>query len=254
MEMRPRVIPTLLLKNSGLVKSEKFKTFKYLGDPINIVKIFNEKEVDEIMVLDILASKEGREPQYDLLKDIAGEAFMPLGYGGGLKNVEQIRKILSLGFEKVCLNASALANKELIREASQIFGSSTIVICIDVKKNFWGKHEVYNHADGKTYGSPAEWAQNIEALGAGELIINSVDRDGTLSGYDLELTKSVSSITTIPVIACGGAGAKVHFSEAVKSGGASAVAAGSFFVFQGPHRAVLISYPSDKELRHLLVP
>lgn len=251
MVMRPRVIPTLLLKNSGLVKSERFKNFKYLGDPVNIVKIFNDKEVDEIMILDILASKENREPQYELLKDIAGEAFMPLGYGGGLNSVAQIRKILTLGFEKVCLNSTALKRPELISESADVFGSSTIVVAMDVKKNFWGKYEVFDHTTGKTLGNPVEWAKKIQLLGAGELIVNSVDKDGTMSGYDIDLIRSISAVTHIPLIASGGAQSVKDLEEAVKKGGASAAAAGSFFVFQGPHRAVLVSYPSEQQLQIL---
>ncbi len=250
MMMRPRIIPSLLLRNSGLVKGEKFKDYKYLGDPINIVKIFNEKEVDEIFLLDIGATDSGGEPRYDFLQDIASEAFFPLGYGGGLKNCEQIRKILSSGFEKVSINTAAVENPGFIKEAAQTFGSSTIVVSIDVKKSFLGGYTVFTHSgQKKTKLKVTEWAEQIEDLGAGEILINSIDQDGTMSGYDLALIEQVASRVKIPVVAAGGAGTLQHMVEAVQKTGASAAAAGSFFVFQGPHRAVLVSYPTDQEIR-----
>lgn len=251
MKMRPRVIPVLLMgKNGGLVKGQKFKDYKYLGDPINTVRIFNDKEVDEILVLDIMASKEGREPRYELLKDIATEAFMPLGYGGALKSVDQIRKILSLGFEKVCLNTTAIDRPALIKEAADTFGVSTVVVAIDIKKNFWGSYKVFDYSKGKnTDKEPLSWAQEVEALGAGEVIINCVDRDGLMVGYELEMIKKIATAVKIPVVASGGAGSIEDFESAIKDAKASAVAAGSFFVFHGPHRAFLISYPRDTELR-----
>lgn len=244
--MRTRIIPTLLLKGHGFYKSQKFKDLRYLGDPINILKIFNEKEVDEVLILDISVSKDGQEPQYDLLRDLAGEAFMPLGYGGGIKNISQIKKILNMGFEKVCLNSSALENPLFVKEAAKVFGSSTIAVMVDVKKNFFGKYEVYNHVTSKSSLDPLKWAKELEDLGVGELILNSVDRDGVMKGYDLELIKTISSQVVVPVVASGGAGSIQDLHAAI-NGGASAVAAGSFFVFQGPLRAVLVSYPSDEE-------
>ncbi|MGE9746026.1 AglZ/HisF2 family acetamidino modification protein [Bdellovibrio bacteriovorus] len=244
--MRTRIIPTLLLKGHGFYKSQKFKDLRYLGDPINILKIFNEKEVDEVLILDISASKEGAEPQYDLLRDLAGEAFMPLGYGGGIKDLAQIKKILNMGFEKVCINASALNNPQFVKEAAKVFGSSTISVMIDVKKSFFGRYEVYNHTNGKSSSEPIKWAKELEELGVGEIVLNSVDRDGVMKGYDLELVKEISSQVKVPLVASGGAGSIQDLYSAVGSG-ASAVAAGSLFVFQGPLKAVLISYPSDDD-------
>ncbi|AFY01369.1 AglZ/HisF2 family acetamidino modification protein [Bdellovibrio bacteriovorus] len=244
--MRTRIIPTLLLKGHGFYKSQKFKDLRYLGDPINILKIFNEKEVDEVLILDISVSKEGQEPQYDLLRDLAGEAFMPLGYGGGIKDISQIKKILNMGFEKVCLNSSVLQNPMFVKEAAKVFGSSTISVMVDVKKNFFGKYEVFNHVTSKSSSDPLKWAKELEGLGVGEIILNSVDRDGVMKGFDLELIKTVSSQVSVPVVASGGAGSVQDLHTAI-SGGASAVAAGSLFVFQGPLRAVLVSYPSDEE-------
>jgi len=244
----PRVIPVLLLKNSGLVKTVQFKNPVYVGDPINAVKIFNDKEVDELIFLDITAGITKKGPPLKLIADIAGECFMPLCYGGGIKNIEQIREILNLGVEKVSINTHAAKNSGFIREASEKFGSSTIVVSIDVKKNFFGKYEVFSDS-GKTKTDPVKFAVEMNKCGAGELLLNSIDRDGTMNGYDLELLKKVSSEVDIPVVACGGAGNLQHFKSAIQLGGASAVAAGSMFVFHGPHKGVLISYPSQEELK-----
>lgn len=246
--MRIRIIPTLLLQDQGFYKTEKFKNSKYLGDPINILKIFNEKEVDEVLILDISASKNGMEPQYDFLSDLAGEAFMPLGYGGGIKNTDQIKKILNLGFEKVCLNAAALKTPKFVEEAASVFGSSTIAVMVDVKKSFLGRYEVFNHSTGKAFLDPLKWVMELESLGVGEIILNSVDRDGVMRGYDLDLIRLISSKIKVPLVASGGAGSIGDLHSAVESG-ASAVAAGSLFVFQGPLRGVLISYPNDEECR-----
>jgi cyclase len=248
-----RVIPCLLLHNGGLVKTLKFKEPKYVGDPINAVKIFNDKEVDELIILDIDASKEKRGPNFELLSKINREAFMPLGYGGGITTVLQVREVLNLGFEKVVLNSSALANPNLITQAAAECGNQSVVVCIDVKKNLLGKYGVYSHATGKTLAlDPAEHAVEMERLGAGEIIINSVDRDGTLSGFDMDLIKRVTSRVSVPVVAMGGAGSVQDFAGAIKTGGASAVSAGAFFVFHGPHRAVLITYPAKGELKRAI--
>jgi cyclase len=250
MMMRPRIIPSLLVSGTGLVKGQKFKDYKYLGDPINIVKIFNEKEVDEIFLLDVKTTVEKSEPRYEFLQDIASEAFFPLGYGGGLRSCEQIRKILSSGFEKVSINTGAIENPQLIKEAAETFGSSTIVVSIDAKKALLGGHTVYSHSgQKKTKLKPVDWAKKVEELGAGEILINSIDQDGSMNGYDLGLIEQVASEVSIPVVAAGGAGTLRHMVEAVQKSKASAAAAGSFFVFQGPHRAVLVSYPTDQEIR-----
>jgi cyclase len=247
---RPRVIPCLLLKNQGLVKTLRFKNPKYLGDPINIVKIFNDKEVDELVFLDIAATVEGREPPYALLEDIASEAFMPLGYGGGIRTLDQIRTILGLGVEKAVINTSAFENPGLVSEAAGIVGSQSVVVSIDVKKGFWGRYEVCTRGGRKSTGlDPVAFAGEMERLGAGELVVNSIDRDGTMKGYDLDLIRAVTDRVNIPVVACGGAGSVADLARAVKEGRASAAGAGSMFVFHGPHRAVLISYPRDEELK-----
>lgn len=241
-----RVIPILLLKGMGLYKSIKFKDHKYVGDPINAIKIFNEKEVDELVFLDITASVEGREPNYDMLTDIASECFMPLCYGGGIKSLAQIEKILYCGVEKISINSQAFANSNLISQAAEKFGSSTIVVSMDVKKGFFSGQNVYTMAGTQnTKSSPIDYAKQMEDLGAGEILLNSIDQDGVMHGYDLDLIHAISSNVSIPVIACGGAGSINHFKQAVDKG-ASAVAAGSFFVFQGKHRAVLITYPDKK--------
>lgn len=245
-----RVIPCLLLKESGLVKTEKFKKPKYLGDPINIVKIFNDKEVDELIFLDINSSKYNKQINYEMISKIASECFMPLSYGGGIKNIDEIRNLLKIGVEKVAINSSTVNYPDLINEASKIFGSSTIIASIDVKKNFFGKYEVWiNGGSLNTKINPVDHAKKMEQLGAGEILINSIDRDGTMNGYDIKLVKIISDSVNIPVIACGGAGNIQHLKEAVDIGNASAVAAGSMFVFQGPHKAVLISYPTQEELK-----
>jgi cyclase len=250
--LRTRVIPCLLLRNLGLVKTVKFKDPKYLGDPINIVKIFNDKEVDELIFLDIAATVENRNPPLGLLAKITTECFMPLGYGGGVRRVEDIKTILNLGVEKICLNTRAVEEPSFVKAAAELAGSQAIVVSIDVKKNNAGEYEVYTHSGQKSTGlHPVDHAVNMEKHGAGELLLTSVDRDGTMQGYDLELTKQVSQAVGIPVVACGGAGTIQHLTEAVKSG-ASATAAGSMFVFQGPHRAVLINYPTRQELRQVL--
>jgi cyclase len=249
----PRVIPCLLLKNRGLVKTTKFKDPKYLGDPINIVRIFNDKEVDELVFLDIAATVENRPPQFDLLKSITSECFMPLGYGGGIKSMDDVRRLLGIGIEKVILNTSAVEIPGLIRSAADYAGSSSVVISMDVKRNMLGKYEVQTRSGGKKTGlDPLKHALEVEKMGAGEILVNSIDRDGTMQGYDIELIQRVADAVNIPVVACGGAGSIQHLRDAIKLGHASAAAAGSMFVFQGPLRAVLISYPGQNDLTALL--
>lgn len=241
--VRNRYIPCLLLHEGGLVKSEKFSNYKYIGDPINAVKIFNDKEVDELIFLDIDASKNKREPDYRVLSDLATECFMPFAYGGGISSLQQIEKLLKIGIEKIILNKSALTNPCLISEAVDRFGSSTIVAAIDVKKSFFGKKLVYDHTSGKTLDiNPVDLAIKYCDLGVGEIFLNSVDLDGTFKGYDLDLISNVSKSIAVPLIASGGASSINNLAQGI-SAGASAAAAGSLFVFQGPHKAVLISYP-----------
>jgi cyclase len=245
---RVRVIPALLIQKGGLVKSVKFQNHKYVGDPINAVKIFNEKEVDEIVILDISATRENRPPNIHQIKEIASEAFMPLAYGGGITKLEEIKELISAGVEKVVLNTAAFLNHRLIEEGAKYIGSQSIVVSIDVKKNIWGKYKVFvNGGTKNTNIDPVGYAKKMEQAGAGEIFLNSIDKDGSFSGYDLELIKLVSDSVSIPVVAIGGAGMLSDFVQAIQSG-ASAVAAGSLFVFQRPHRAVLISYPGQEDL------
>lgn len=250
--LKTRVIPCLLLKNNGLVKTVKFKDPKYVGDPINAVKIFNDKEVDELIFLDISATIENRKPNFKVISDIANECFMPFGYGGGIRNLDDIKKLFNLGIEKVIINSYAFENPQFIKEASGIFGSQSIIVSIDVKKSLFGKYDVFTQSGKKNIKQdPVKYAILMENMGAGEIILNSIDRDGTMQGYDIELIKKVSESVKIPIIACGGANKIEDFGDAVKKGGASGVAAGSMFVFYGKHRAVLISYPSINELEKI---
>lgn len=250
---KTRVIPVLLLRGKGLVKTVKFKDPKYIGDPINSVRIFNEKEVDELVFLDITATPEGRGPDFELLADIAGEAFMPMAYGGGIASLDHVQRIIALGFEKVVIDTAAYGAPQLIRDAVAVYGSQSIVGCVDVRRTLLGRYELHSHA-GKNRQSVGlvEHVSGLEQLGVGEIIVNSVDRDGTQSGYDLKLLQKVSSAVSVPVVACGGASGLDDFVAAVEQGGASAVAAGSLFVFMGPHRAVLINYPDRAELARCL--
>lgn len=246
---RIRVIPVLLIQNGGLVKSVRFKKHQYVGDPINAVKIFNEKEVDEIVILDISASRERRPPNMQQISEIAGEAFMPLAYGGGITTLDQIKRILYEGAEKVVFNTSALNNPQLLTAAAQQFGNQSVVVSIDVQKDWLGRYRVYSKGGSHNTGlAVTTFASNMEAAGAGEIFLTSIDRDGTFQGYDLELIHEVTQAVGIPVVACGGASEVTDFTKAILEGGASAVAAGSMFVFQRPHRAVLISYPPQRDL------
>jgi cyclase len=247
----PRIIPLLLLKNKGLVKTVKFMDPKYIGDPINAVRIFNEKEVDELIFLDITATAEMRKPNYEYLEKIAGECFMPLCYGGGISSLDDIHKIINLGVEKVSINSFAYSNPLFVKEAANEFGSSTIVVSVDVKKNLWGKYVVaINNGKTLTRTDPVEYVRMIEDMDAGEVLLNSTDRDGEMDGYDLELIHKVASAINIPLIACGGARNINDFKFAIDSG-ASAMAAGSMFVFHGKLKAVLISYPSQSDLKSI---
>jgi imidazole glycerol-phosphate synthase subunit HisF len=247
-----RVMPCLLLRGTGLVKTVGFKDPTYLGDPRNVIKIFNEKEVDEIVLLDISATANASEPNYDLLLELTSECFMPLTYGGGITNLSQIEKILKLGVEKVSLNTCVVKNLAFITQVSRAFGSQSTVASIDVKRKLLGKYEVFIRGGKEKTGlDPVALAKQVESAGAGEILLNSIDRDGTMQGYDLEILGKVTNAVRIPVIACGGAGSIHDFGLAVKQGGASAVAAGSLFVFHGRHRAVLISFPKRQDLERI---
>jgi cyclase len=238
----------LLLQDKGLVKTVKFDKPTYVGDPINAVKIFNDKEVDELVFLDIQASLKGKGPSFETITSIANECFMPLCYGGGVASIDVMKKIYGMGVEKIAINTCAQDNPNLIGEAARIFGSQSVVVSIDAKKNIFGKYEMMKNGVKRKSGSnPVEFARRMEEMGAGEILLNSVDRDGTMNGYDLPLIKEVSGAVGIPVIACGGAGEPDDFRQAIAAG-AAAVAAGSMFVFYGNNRAVLINYPKRDEL------
>jgi imidazole glycerol-phosphate synthase subunit HisF len=245
--LRTRIIPCLLLKGRGLVKTIKFKDESYVGDPINAVKIFNDKAADELILLDIDASAKGLEPNYDLIEEIVSEAFMPVCYGGGVQCLQQFERLISLGVEKVAVNSAAVNDWTLISDASKTFGAQSIVVGIDIKRSLFGKVERW-HLNGRRNSKMSALlaAQQAEQAGAGEILLNDIDRDGTMTGYDHELVQQIASKLTIPLIACGGASSFEDMCRAVHSSGASAAAAGSFFVFKGKHRAVLITYPDEK--------
>lgn len=247
---RIRVIPVLLIHNKGLVKSVKFKNYKYVGDPINAVKIFNEKEVDEICLLDISASKSNRIPDFDHIAEIVSEAFMPLSYGGGIDDIEHADRLFYAGVEKLTVNKSFHSNPELVDKIAARYGSQSISVSIDSGKNWLGSNYAYiNNGKTKTDYTPLELALKAEDHGAGEILLNSISRDGTYQGYELDLIEKITSKVKIPLVACGGAGNLDDFANAIKAG-ASAVAAGSMFVFQRPNQAVLISYPSVEEIEN----
>lgn len=247
--LRPRIIPCLLVHKGGLVKTIGFGNPKYVGDPLNAVRIFNEKEVDELTVLDIDASRLGREPDYSLIANLALECRMPLCYGGGVKSVEQIERIIGLGVEKIAISSGAVENPELISEAAARVGSQSVVVVLDVKKTGLLRRPelVTLNATRKTGLDPAAFAQRIQVLGAGEIILNAVDRDGEMKGYDLDLVQQVRAVTTLPLTVLGGAGTLDHMRELIRRHGIIGAAAGSLFVFKGKYRAVLINYPNRQE-------
>ena len=252
---RARVIPVLLIEGNGLVKTRKFKDPVYVGDPVNAVRIFSDKEADEIAVLDIRAAKSRGEPNYELLTEMAGEAFMPMAYGGGVRSLIQIRKLIRSGIEKVIINSAAIESLDVVREAVSTFGSQAIVGALDVRKSMIGGPRLVSHSATRDVNVPfLEHLDRLVDAGVGEVLVTSVDRDGEMVGYDLDVVRKVSSRVTVPVIANGGAGSFSHLEAAVHEAGASAVAAGSMFVFHGKRRAVLISYPAPTELARLGTP
>ena len=249
---RVRVIPVLTLDNEKLVKTIKFKKPNYIGDPINAVKIFNEKEVDEIVILDITATKENREPNYTKIEEIASEAFMPFAYGGGITTLDQIERLFKLGIEKVVFNSSIENNFNLLTEASKIYGSQSIVASIDLKKNLFGKYQIMKNSGSKKVRDTIEnYIKKIEDHGAGEIFVNSIDRDGTFDDYDYDIISLVSSLTNLPVVSCGGANSTSCFTKAIKSG-SSAVGAGSFFIYASSKKGILINYPSQEVLHDVV--
>lgn len=245
---RPRIIPVLLYDDRNLIKTIKFKDRTYLGDPVNAVKIFNRKGIDELSILDIGATKNQREPDFELLKDIASEAFMPLSCGGGISNIDQVRELLAIGYEKVVINSELVRHPELITKSAEAFGSQSIVASIDAC-TIKGEYQCAIN-DGKEIvnKTPVELAKEAEKLGAGEIIINSVDRDGMMQGYDIELVRSVVDSVKIPVTAIGGAGGIEDLKKVIEDGHAHAAAGGSMFVYYGRLKAVLITAPSEEEL------
>jgi len=246
---RVRVIPTLLLDGEGIVKTVKFSKPRYIGDPINSVRLFNEKEVDELFFLDITATPNKQVPNYDLIAAIASECFMPLAYGGGITTLAQIDRLFTLGIEKIVLNSAIHDKPTLIEQASKKYGAQAIVASIDVKKGLFGGYKVLTRSGKKnTHQSPAAVAVDAQRAGAGEILLQSIDKEGTFTGFDIPVIKQIANTVELPVVASGGASTMDDFKHAINLGGASAVAAGSMFVYQGVHNAVLINYPSQKDL------
>lgn len=246
--LRPRVIPSLLLQDNGLVKTVNFKNPKYVGDPINAVRIFNEKEVDELAIFDIDATSKGLEPNYSLIERIANQSRMPLCYGGGVKTVEQAQKIFGLGIEKIALSSAVLENPQLITQIAERVGSQSVIVVLDVKKKLFGGYEVFTHNGKKGTGiNPMKFVEEAQRLGAGEIIINSIDQDGVMKGYDLGLIDKIREKISLPLTVLGGAGSLSDIKEVIDKHGIIGVAAGSLFVFKGIYKAVLINYPSFEE-------
>jgi len=250
MSLTTRIIPVLLLRNRGLEKSIRFKDFKYVGCPVNAARVFSNRNADELVLLDTLATAERRIPPLDIIKEIADETFMPFTVGGGIKTIDDMWALLKRGADRVVVNTAALEHPELITAGAERFGRQCMVVSLDVTQEPDGKYEVYTHAGSQPTGlDPVEAAMAMEEAGAGEILLTSIDRDGTLEGYDVPLTRAVSDAVSIPVIACGGAGAVSHLAEVCYDGHASAAAAGAFFLFYGRRRVVLITYPTDVDLR-----
>ncbi len=252
--LRTRVIPVLLLKDESLVKTIQFGKYGYIGDSINTCRIFNELEVDELCFLDITASKEKKDPDYKILQEISNECFMPLSYGGGINSFEKAEKVFKIGFEKIIINSASFTNPGIITEIARVYGSQAVVVAVDVKKNFWGKYEVFGVSGTVSYKkNPVEWVKEVESLGAGEILLTSIDREGTWKGFDVDLVKKITDSTTLPVIAHGGAGTLLHIEDVVKTGHASAVALGSMVVYQKQGLGVLVNFPDRKMLEQTLI-
>lgn len=251
--LRPRIIPCLLVHNKGLVKSVQFKNHKYVGDPINAVRIFNEKESDELMVVDIDATVEGREPDYKMIENLAMECRMPLCYGGGIKTVEQAQRIFALGVEKIAVSSAAVSHPELVSKIADRVGSQSVVVVLDVKKKMFGGYELYVNNGLKSTGkNPFEFAAQIEKMGAGEIVINSIDQDGMMKGYDMALVEKIRKSISLPLTILGGAGSLQDIGSLIKNYGVIGAASGSLFVFKGVYKAVLINYPNWDEKDKLI--
>lgn len=252
--LRKRVIPALLLRNESLVKTRRFDSFNYVGDPCNTVRIFNELEVDELVILDVTASIEERMPNLRLLANIANECFMPLAYGGGIKKLDHARAIFEMGFEKVVVNTHAIETPEIIKELVEHYGSQAVIVSIDVKKDLLGNYYVRTFSGTKkTAYDPVELARQMEELGAGEILLTSIDQEGTWNGFDLILLKHVVEVVNIPVIAHGGAGKIAHIGDALNIAGASAVALGNMVVYQKKGMGVLVNFPDKNELEKVII-
>ena len=251
----PRIIPCLLIHNKGLTKTVQFHEGKYVGDPLNAVRIYNEKEVDELMVLDIDATSKGVEPNYQLIERMAKECRMPLCYGGGIKNAEQARRIFSYGVEKIAISSVAVENPDMVTEIASAVGNQSVVVVMDVHKHkFTGKYELYTHNGTKATGlNPVNFALEMQRRGAGELVVNSIDNDGMMRGYDMKLIESVKKVITIPLTVIGGAGSLEDIGGVINKFGIVGAAAGSLFVFKGKYKAVLINYPNPKEKEDLIL-
>lgn len=246
--LRPRIIPCLLVRSKGLVKTTKFKDARYLGDPMNAVRIFNEKEADELMIIDIDATVEGRGPDFKMIENWAEECRMPLCYGGGITTVEQAQQIFSLGVEKIAMSSGAINNPSLIEEISKKVGSQSVVIVLDVKKKMFGGYEVYTHNGKKATGkNPFDLMKKFQDLGAGEIVINNIDADGEMKGYDLDLIEKSRNSTTLPLTAIGGAGSLDDIGGLISKYGIIGASAGSIFVYKGKLKGVLITYPNFAE-------
>ena len=244
----PRVIPALLLKGNGLVNGVKFKNHQYIGDPINTVKIFNDKEVDELIILDIMASLKGDEPNFQILKELASEAFIPMGYGGGIQSLDQAKKVFDLGFEKVVLGTAALMNTDLIASIANVYGSQSVVVSIDVRKSWFGTYRLYGYSGTKKMNKVLKtFIDQIILAGSGEILLNNIDNDGTKEGYDLDLIREISELASVPIVSLGGAWEISDLKKGIQAG-ASAVSAGSMFVYEGKFNAVMINYPKYSEI------
>lgn len=250
---RARVIPCLQLVGESLVKAVRFRKPAYIGDPINTIRIFNELEVDELCFLDIRATVEGRDPNRKILREIANECFMPLAYGGGIRDIDTARAILGIGFEKLVVGSMAFDRPEFVTELAREFGSQAVVVALDARRDMFGRYRVYSH-DGtrKQHWIPVDWATRLEALGAGEILVTAIHREGLGEGFDLDLTRAVTSAVTVPVIAHGGAATLDHIASAIHEAGASAVALGSMVVFQAPGMGVLVNFPDRRQLSKAL--
>jgi imidazole glycerol-phosphate synthase subunit HisF len=252
---RPRVIPVLLLSGSGLVKTTNFKNPKYIGDPINAVKVFNDLKADELIFLDIQSSRKKKEiVSLELIKKIAEEAYMPFSIGGGVNTIKKAKYFINNGAEKIVINTAAIENPNFISECVDIFGSQSVVVSIDVKKSVFNNYQVFSHCGSKkTKLDALKWARKAVELGAGEIFINSINNDGTMLGYDLDIITKISNAVHVPVIACGGAGSFNDLQLGYSKGKASALAAGSLFIYHGRRKAVLINYPDNKTLKQIII-